>query len=122
VDPETLSGWRITVVVVANIIERSVTANHFGRLLGVSRKHLVLLSDIGKLALTSLIASMASATLRFFLAGATPFTILSTCGTLFALVYLLSIHLLRIPTSDEYHQIREAIARRLPPSLRYRLD
>jgi len=112
----------ISLVVVANIIERSITAFHFGRLLGVSRKHLSLLADIGKLALAAVVAAAACAALRFFLMGATPFFILAICGTLFAFVYLLAIYLLRIPTSDEYEQIREAMTRYLPSSLRYRLD
>jgi O-antigen/teichoic acid export membrane protein len=112
----------ISVVVVANIIERSITAFHFGRLLGVSRKHLSLLADIGKLALAAVVAAAACVALRFFLMGATPFFILAICGTLFAFVYLLAICLLRIPTSDEYDQIREAMTRYLPSSLRYRLD
>jgi hypothetical protein len=69
----------------------------------------------------SLIAALACATLRFFLTNAVPFAVLAACGTLFALVYLASIQLLRIPTPDEYDQIREAIARYLPQSLRCRL-
>jgi O-antigen/teichoic acid export membrane protein len=112
----------IGVVVGTNIVERIITSFHFGRLLGVSRKDLPLLRDPGKLALACLIAAMACAALRFALAGAVPLVILAACGTLFVVVYLLSIHLLRIPTSDEYGQIREAIARYLPQSLRYRLD
>ena len=73
-----------------------------------------LLRDVGKLAAACLAAALASAALRFFLAGMPPFVVLAACGTLFAVVYLAAIHLLRIPTQDEYEQIRDAIGRYLP--------
>ena len=112
----------IVVVVATNIIERLITSVHFGRLLGVTRQDWSLLRDVGKLAAVSLLAAIPCAVLRFFLAGAPPFIILAACGTLFAIVYLTSIHLFRIPTPDEYEQIRDVIGRYLPSSLRYRLD
>ena len=83
----------------------------------VTPKDLFLLHDVGKLADACLIAALPCAALRFSLAGAAPFTILVACGTLFVSVYLISIHLLRIPTSDEYELIGVAIARYVPQSL-----
>jgi len=112
----------ICVVIATNITERVITSVHFGRLLGVTWQDWFLMRDVGKLAVAGLIGALACAALRFFLAGAAPFIILSACGTLFAVVYLVSIHFLRILTHDEYEQIREALGRYLPPSLRYRLD
>jgi peptidoglycan biosynthesis protein MviN/MurJ (putative lipid II flippase) len=112
----------ISVVVGTNIIERLITASHFGRLLGVTRKDLTLLHGLVKLAGACLIAALASAALRFVLAGSPPFVILAACGTLFLGVYLILIHLLRIPTMEEYAQVREIIARYLPWSMRYRPD
>ena len=112
----------ISVVVATNISERVITSLHFGRLLNVRRQDLYLLRDVGKLAVACLVAAIACAGLRFLLAGAAPFIILASCGSLFAVVYLISIHLMRIPSSVEYDQIRVALARYLPPSLRYGLD
>jgi O-antigen/teichoic acid export membrane protein len=112
----------ISVVVVTNILERVITAVHFGRLLGVTRQDWSLLRDLGKLAIACAIAGLPCAALRFLLAGSPPFAILAACGTLFMIVYLVLIHLLRIPTSEEYGQVREKIARYLPQSTRYRLD
>ncbi len=112
----------ISLVVTTNIIERIVTATHFGRLLGVTWEDALLLRDLGKLVLASGIGAVACATLRFFLAGTTPFVILAACGTMFAIVYLAAIYFLRVPTSDEYEQIREGLGRYLPTFLRYRLD
>jgi hypothetical protein len=99
-----------------------ITSVHFGRLLGVTGQDWHLMRDVGKLAAACLAAALACAALRFFLPGAAPFIILSACGALFAIVYLASIYLFRIPTQDEYEQIRLAIVRYLPHSLRYRLD
>ena len=112
----------ISVVVATNITERVITSLYFGRLLGVTRKDLSLMRDVGKLAVGCLAAALASAMLRFFLAGEAPFIILAACGTLFAMVYVTSINILSIPTRAEYAQIRKAIARYLPLPLRYRLD
>ena len=112
----------ISVVVATNITERVITTTYFGRLLRVSREDWVLARDIGKVALACLVGAAAAAALRFLLAGAVPFVILAGCGTVFAIAYLASIHLLRIPTREEYDQIREAINRYLPQFFRYRLD
>ncbi len=112
----------ISVVVATNITERLITSVHFGRLLGVTRSDAYLVRDVGKLAAACAIAAMASALLRLALAGAAPLVILAACGSLFGIVYLIAIHMLRIPTKDEYDQIRGAVARYLPQSLRYGLD
>ena len=112
----------ISVPVATNISERVITSVLFGRLLGATAQDWLLMRDVGKLAAASLAAALACAALRSLLAGAAPFIILSACGTLFAIVYLDSIHLLRIPRHEEYEQIRDAIGRYLPQSLRYRPD
>ena len=112
----------ISVVVATNLLERLITSVHFGRLLGVTRKDLFLLRDVGKLAAACVVGAVFCAALRYLLLGAAPFVILAACGALFVLVYLFMIHLLHIPTQDEYEQIREMIARYVPRSLRYGLD
>ena len=112
----------ISVVVATNITERLITSVHFGRILGVTRDDFYLMRDVGKLAAACAVAALACALLRLVLAGAAPFVILAACGSLFAIVYLIAIHVLRIPTKDEYDQIRDAIARYLPLSPRYGLD
>lgn len=104
----------ISVVVATNLTERVITSVHFGRILGVTRNDLPLLRDIGKLAVSGLAAALACAALRFVIASAPPVVILSACGALFGIVYLASIQVLRIPTRDEYDQIREAVERYLP--------
>ena len=111
----------IAVVVAAGLIERAITAIHFGHLIGIRRKDLFLLKDVGKLAVASAVAALASAALRSLLLFAPPFVVLCACGALFAAVYAAAVHFLGIATDDEYDMIRRQIARFLPQSLRYRL-
>jgi len=105
----------ISVVVVAAIVERTVMAIHLGRLLGISRNDILLVRDIGKLALASLIAAVMCAALRSALTGNSLYLILTACGTVYSIVYLTSIHLMRIPTREEYALIRGTFARYLLP-------
>jgi O-antigen/teichoic acid export membrane protein len=112
----------IAAVVAAGLIERIVTAIHFGRLIGVRRQDVFLLKDIGKLAVASVIAGLATAVLRSFILSAHPFVVLCACGALFGGVYATAVHFLGIVAEDEYDMIRRQIARFLPPGLRYRLS
>jgi O-antigen/teichoic acid export membrane protein len=101
----------ISVVVGFSILERAVMAIHFARLLGVTRADGLLLRDIGKLAAASLAAALACALARSLLSGASPFTVLAACGPVFAFVYLSAVHMFRIPSPDEYHQLSRLVAR-----------
>jgi O-antigen/teichoic acid export membrane protein len=103
----------ISVVVTTAIIERLTVAVHLGRILGVSRKHVFLLRDIGKLASAALIAALVCAATRLLLVGSTSLKILVVCSAVFAMVYLILIYLMRIPTHEEYEQIRGVFARYL---------
>jgi O-antigen/teichoic acid export membrane protein len=78
----------IAVVVTIACLERAVMAIHFGRLLGVTARDVVLLRDIGKLAISALAAGVAAEVVRLFLARATALAVLASCGAVFAAVYL----------------------------------
>jgi O-antigen/teichoic acid export membrane protein len=78
----------ITAVVATAILERAVMACHFGRLLGVTRRDVVLLRDIGQLAVAALAAGLAAEMVRLFLGPASALAILAGCGAVFAAVYL----------------------------------
>ncbi len=78
----------ITVVVATAISERGVMAWHFSRLLGVTTGDLVLLRDMGKLAVAALAAGLAAEMVRLFLGAASALAILAGCGAAFAAVYL----------------------------------
>lgn len=91
----------ISVVVGVNVTERLVTASRFWRILGVRRRDIVLLADVGKLALAAAAAACIAAGLRLLLLGAKPLIILMACGAAFAIVYVGLIFLTGVPQPEE---------------------
>jgi O-antigen/teichoic acid export membrane protein len=93
-----LTLWRFTsrlgllgvieVVILTAMLERAVMALHFGRLLGVTARDLVLLRDIGKLALAALAAGIVADVMRLLLGRGSDLAVLAISGGAFALVYL----------------------------------
>jgi len=112
----------ISVVVAAGVVERALAAIHFGRRLGITRRDISRLRDLGKLALASLLAALVAAASRSLLGSATPFAVLAIAGTIFAVVYLAVVHFLHILSPDERAHVRDAITRYLPRPLRYELE
>jgi O-antigen/teichoic acid export membrane protein len=78
----------IAVVVLIALFERCVMAIHFGRLLGVAMGDLILLRDVGKLAIAALAAGVVAEVIRFLLAPESALVTLAGCGGAFAVVYL----------------------------------
>jgi hypothetical protein len=91
-----------------------VTAIRFGRILGVSRKDLVLLNDIGKLAIAAIISGLVAEGVRLLLRDAQPLINLMVCGMVFSLVYLCAVLLAGILTPEEKDLLRQKIAVLLP--------
>lgn len=100
----------ITTVVIISVAERIVTAVRFGHVLGVTRKDIVLLKDIGKLAMAAAAAGLATALVRLPLRGERPFIVLIACGTVFALVYLAGVLLAGVVTPEEKDLLWRKIA------------
>jgi len=109
----------ISLVVAAGVFERALAAIHFGRLLGVTRRDISGLRDLGSLAFASLLAALVAALFRSLLGSATPLAVLVISGTIFGVVYLTSIHFLRVLSPGEQARVRDAVARYLPRPLRY---
>jgi O-antigen/teichoic acid export membrane protein len=78
----------IAVVVAIAATERAVMAIHFGKLLGVTARDLVLLRDLAQPAIAALAAGMVTEVVRVFLARESALTVLGACGVVFAGVYL----------------------------------
>ena len=112
----------ISLVAAAGVAERVLAAIHFGRLLGVVRRDIFLLRDVGKLAFASLFAGFIAAACRPLLGGAPPLSIVALLAAIFAAVYLGFVHLLRVLAPDEQARIRDTVARYLPRPLRYELE
>jgi hypothetical protein len=99
----------ITVVVGVGVIERIVTAIRFGRILGVTRKDIVLLKDAGKLALAAGAAGLLTAVVRLPLRGQKPLIVLIACGIVFSLAYLSGTLLAGVVTPEEKDLVRRKI-------------
>jgi len=100
----------ISAVVLVSVIERIVMAVLFGRILGVSRKDLVLLKDVGKLALAAAASGLITEGVRFLLRDAKPLVILIVCGIVFSVIYLGGILLAGVVTPEENDLVRRKIA------------
>ena len=103
----------ISVVVAINFLLRVVLAARFSRVLGAGLRDLLLLKDVGKIAVASVVAGLLCLFVRSMLIanGARPFIVLAICGATFAAVYLPAILLLHVPTSDEREKVRRGVER-----------
>ena len=100
----------ISAVVLVGVTERIVMAVRFGRILGVSRKDIVLLKDVGKLAIAAAAAGLVAEGVRLLLLGNKPLIILVACGMVFSLVYLGAVLLVGIPTPEEKGIVQRKIS------------
>jgi hypothetical protein len=78
----------IAIVVTIVAVERLAMAIRFGRLLGVTARDVVLLRDIGKLAMAAVGAGAIAALVRLMLTSRGDLVVLAGCGAVFAGVYL----------------------------------
>lgn len=101
----------VGTVVLIGVAERLALLLKFGRVLGVSRRDLPLLGDVGKIALSSVAAAAVAAVVRALLHGFKPFPVLAACGISFGLVYVGALLLLKVVTEDEFESVRARAAR-----------
>ena len=88
----------IAMVVLVAIVERIVMAIHFGRLLGVAASDLVILRDIGKLAMAAMAAGIAAEVVRRLVLDENAFIVLAACGAVFTALYMaIAVFWLRRP-------------------------
>ena len=103
----------ISVVVIINFLLRVVLAARFSRVVGASVRDLLLLKDVGKIAVASVVAGLLCLFVHSMLVanGTRPFIVLVVCGAAFTAVYVPAILLLHVPTSDEWEKVRRGIER-----------
>lgn len=103
----------ISVVVVVNLVLRTVLAAKLVGVLGVKLRDVLLLKDVGKLMLASIVAGVATLYVRsmMLLTTTRPFSVLLICFSVFALAYLATVLLLRVPTHYERYQAWRAVER-----------
>jgi O-antigen/teichoic acid export membrane protein len=86
------------------------------RILGASREDLSLFSDLVKIALATVLATACAALVRGALLPAAPLVVLIAAGTLFSLVYLACLFLLKVPNSEELAALRGKLDRLRRPA------
>jgi O-antigen/teichoic acid export membrane protein len=96
----------ISVVVGINLIEHFLVTYRSGRILGVSLADLVLLRDVGKLALATVIAALVAAFVRTMLLGLRPFYVFLGTGLVLLIVYVFVSLILAVPTTEERATVR----------------
>lgn len=100
----------IGAVVVAALAESSITGFKVTRILGAARGDLVLLGDVGRLAIAAAAAGIAAVLVRQVVINAGPLVVLISCGCAFSLVYIAAILAMKIPTAHEWQAIRAMLA------------
>jgi O-antigen/teichoic acid export membrane protein len=100
----------IVAVVAVSVVERLVTTFKSAAILGVTARDLLLLKDVGKLAVAAAAAGVVVLIMRWVLLGARPLMILAVCGSLFLFTYLAAIIAMGILTPEERKSIRNRVA------------
>lgn len=100
----------ISVVVAVGIVERLAVSYRAAKVVGFGVRDFALLADVGKLALATVAAAAAAALTRLAVLGARPIWVLTACGVAFMLVYVGTLLLLGVPSSDERDSTRRLLA------------
>ena len=100
----------IIVVTAANLVERLVTLGKVGHILGVGRRDVALISDVGKIALAAGAAGALTWVVRALMSGRMPLLVLSVCAVTFSAAYLAAIVWLKVPALEEWQAVRRRIA------------
>lgn len=101
----------ITAVVMVGALENVITATKSAKILGVTRRDLLLLKDVLRIAVAAIVAGIVSWFVLQLLAGSGQLVKLTFSVLSFALVYLTAILLLRIITPQEWHLLKAQMKR-----------
>lgn len=101
----------ISAMVCVSIVDRVIEAIKAWRIVNVTWRDIVLIKDVGKIAVAALTAGSLTAVVRMFALGQRPLIVLMICGVAFACFYVLFIWLLGIASVEEREAIRNKLAR-----------
>jgi O-antigen/teichoic acid export membrane protein len=100
----------ISVVVAFHLLEKAILSVRLAHLLGVTRRDVALISDVGRIIIAAALAGAATEMLRLILKGASPFVMLVLCGALFVSVYGALVRSLKIVAPEEREALQNFIA------------
>ena len=106
--------WAISSVVGVSIIGRTATLTKVFTILHVRWRDIVLLRDVGKIAIAAAVSGIATAFVRMASNGLPPLSMLAGCALFFGVVFLASVLLLGVPTIEERNYFKRKLSRLLP--------
>jgi O-antigen/teichoic acid export membrane protein len=101
----------VSAMVAITVVDRLVEAIKAWRIMRVGWRDLVLIRDVGKIAVVAVAAGSITAMLRVSMAGQRPVVVLIACGLAFGCVYAVLVWLLRVPTSAEIGLVKHWFGR-----------
>lgn len=99
----------ISSVVVVGVADRAVQTWIFARVLHFGRRHLPLLGDTAKLALSAAGAAALTAGARLMVLGSRPILVLVVCGSVFTAAYVMFVKIFGVVEPDEMQFIVRAL-------------
>jgi len=99
----------IAVVVSTNLIEHLLVTVRSAKIIGFERRDIHLLRDVSKLAVAAVVAAFGALTIKPFVGSFKPLYVLAISGTVFVILYISAVLLLRIPTADERQDVLRKI-------------
>lgn len=99
----------VSIVIGIGIIERIVVSVRVSRLLGLTRRDLPLLKDVGKVLIAVSLASCVTLLTRRLVSGSGSLFALTVCSTVFSVCYALALLLLGVLTPQERTIIRQSL-------------
>ena len=99
----------ISSVVILGVADRAIQTWIFGRALHFGRRHLPLLADTAKLAISAAAAAALTFGVKLLMAGSRPLMILLVCSAVFTPAYLLFVKLLGVVEPDEMRFLMRAL-------------
>jgi len=100
----------IAVVVTTNLLEHLIVTVRSAKIIGFERGDVHLLGDVSKLALATVAGTLGVLMVKPFIGGFKPLYVLAITGTVFVMLYVSAVLLLRIPTADERDHLLKRIA------------
>ena len=100
----------ISIMVSVTLIDRLIETRKAWRIIGVTWRDIVLLKDVGKIALAAVAAGVVAAGAHSLVPGLKPFFVLLVCGLVFAPTYIACMWLFGVVTLDERNFILRHLA------------
>ena len=100
----------IVVVVSTNLLEHLLVTIRSAKIIGFGQRDVHLLGDVGKLGVAAVVGALGALMVKPFIGGLKPLYVLAFTGSVFVILYLAAVLVMRIPTSHERDQLARKIA------------